>query len=268
MKETQTVKALFFDIDGTLLSPRTARVPESAIKALTCAREHGLLLFAATGRHALALTRLPQIMELKLDGLICLNGQLCLCGGKTVFQNPIPRSEIEAFIRFMRGKDCICQFSGNDLVFCSQDNDAVRDINAEFGIFEPPIFPPERALDMDVLQIELFFREESALQVLAHMPSCRWTRWHAMGVDILRKDGGKWTGIKKIAEHLHLQEGEIMVFGDHDNDVDMLENATFSVALGNGSAQAIAAAKYVTTDIDEDGIYNAFRALLPHIGLA
>lgn len=267
MKETRTVKALFFDIDGTLLSPRTARIPDSAINALTRAREHGLMLFAATGRHALALTRLSQIAELKLDGLICLNGQLCLHGGKTVFQNPIPRSEIEAFIRFMRGKDCICQFSGNDAVFCTGNDDAVRTINEEFGIFEPPIFPPEQALGMDVLQIELFFREENILHVLEHMPSCRSTRWHAMGVDILRKDGGKWTGIQKIAEHLHLNEGEIMVFGDHDNDVDMLLNAKFSVALGNGSAKALSAAKYVTTDIDEDGIYNAFTALLPHIGL-
>ncbi len=267
MKETQTVKALFFDIDGTLLSPRTGRIPDSAVKALRCAREHGLMLFAATGRHSSALTRLPQIAELKLDGLICLNGQLCLHGGKTVFQNPIPRNEVEAFIRFMRGKDCIFQFSGNDLVFCSRNDDEVRTINEEFGIFEPPIYPPEHALSMDVLQIELFFREENALQVLEHMPSCRWTRWHLMGVDILRKDGGKWTGIQKIAEHLHLKEGEIMVFGDHDNDVDMLLNAKFSVALGNGSAQALAAAKYITSDIDEDGIYNAFTALLPHIGL-
>lgn len=268
MKDTRSVKALFFDIDGTLLSHRTARVPESAIKALSCAREHGLMLFAATGRHALALTRLPQITALDLDGLICLNGQLCLYGGKTVFQNPIPRCEIEAFIRFMQGKDCIFQFSGNDLVFCTRRDDTVWDINEKFGIFEPPIFPPERALDMDVLQIELFLREESALEVLNFMPSCCSTRWHAMGVDILRKDGGKWTGIKKIAEHLHLHEGEIMVFGDHDNDVDMLKNATFSVALGNASAKALAAAKHVTTDIDEDGIYNAIRALLPHIGLA
>ncbi len=267
MKDTQTVKALFFDIDGTLLSPRTGRIPESAVRALTCAREHGLLLFAATGRHALALTRETQVAELKLDGLICLNGQLCLYGGKTVFQNPIPRDEIKAFIDYMRERDCICQFSSDDLVFCTRNDDAVRGINEEFGIFEPPIFPPEQALNMDVLQIELFSQEESMLQVLAHMPSCQWTRWHSMGVDILRKDGGKWVGIQKVAEHLHLKEGEIMVFGDHDNDVDMLLNANFSVALGNGSASALAAAKYVTSDIDEDGIYNAFVALLPHIGL-
>ena len=120
---------------------------------------------------------------------------------------------------------------------------------------------------MDVLQIELFFREERLLNVLEHMPSCRWTRWNPVAVDILRKDGGKWIGIQKVAEYLHLKEGELMVFGDHDNDVDMLLNATFSVALGNGSAEALAAAKYVTSDIDEEGIYNAFKALLPHVGL-
>ena len=38
-------KALFYDIDGTLLSEKTGRVPESAVQALKEARAKGHLVF-------------------------------------------------------------------------------------------------------------------------------------------------------------------------------------------------------------------------------
>lgn len=43
-------KALFYDIDGTLLSEKTRRVPESAVQALKEARRQGHLVFINTGR--------------------------------------------------------------------------------------------------------------------------------------------------------------------------------------------------------------------------
>ena len=43
-------KALFFDIDGTLVSFETHRIPSSTIEALEAARAKGLKIFIATGR--------------------------------------------------------------------------------------------------------------------------------------------------------------------------------------------------------------------------
>ena len=44
------IKAIFFDVDGTLLSFRTHRVPDSAVEALQRVREKGVKLFIASGR--------------------------------------------------------------------------------------------------------------------------------------------------------------------------------------------------------------------------
>ena len=41
---------LFFDIDGTLLSEKTGKIPESAVQALHEARRRGHMLFINTGR--------------------------------------------------------------------------------------------------------------------------------------------------------------------------------------------------------------------------
>ena len=42
--------ALFFDIDGTILSEKTKEIPASAIEALKAAKKKGHLLFINTGR--------------------------------------------------------------------------------------------------------------------------------------------------------------------------------------------------------------------------
>ena len=52
---------------------------------------------------------------------------------------------------------------------------------------------------------------------------------------------------------------EIIAFGDSDNDMDMLEFAEIGVAMGNAEVEVKAVADYVTTDIDEDGIWNACK---------
>ena len=42
--------ALFFDIDGTILSEETKEIPKSAIEALLEVKKKGHLLFINTGR--------------------------------------------------------------------------------------------------------------------------------------------------------------------------------------------------------------------------
>ncbi len=75
------------------------------------------------------------------------------------------------------------------------------------------------------------------------------------------QNGGKQIGIPAMAAHYGIRNDEILVFGDGPNDVDMLRDVGFGVAMGNGCAKAKAAANYVTTDVDDDGIYRALKEL-------
>lgn len=50
-----------------------------------------------------------------------------------------------------------------------------------------------------------------------------------------------------------------MAFGDGGNDAAMLTYCGIGVALGGASDEAKAAADYVTSDVDDDGIWNALR---------
>lgn len=78
---------------------------------------------------------------------------------------------------------------------------------------------------------------------------------------LFMRTGGKQIGIPAMAAHYGIRNDEILVFGDGPNDVDMLRDVGFGVAMGNGCAKAKAAANYVTTDVDDDGIYRALKEL-------
>ena len=92
-----------------------------------------------------------------------------------------------------------------------------------------------------------------------YFEKCKITRWCPFGIDIISKTGGKVTGIKKMLEHYGITEQEIIAFGDAENDLDMIEFAGIGVAMGNAKDEVKAVADYVTTDVDENGIWNACK---------
>ena len=86
-------KALFLDVDGTLISFKTHEVPASALAALREAHARGVRLFIATGRAA---ADLDELGEIPYDGVAALNGADCLMrDGRVVARHPIPRSDFE-----------------------------------------------------------------------------------------------------------------------------------------------------------------------------
>ena len=73
------VKALFFDIDGTLVSFNTHRIPDSTVEALRQAKANGVKVYISTGRPKPFINNLGQIADL-IDGYITTTGALCLVG--------------------------------------------------------------------------------------------------------------------------------------------------------------------------------------------
>ena len=61
--------ALFFDIDGTVLSEITKEIPESAVEALKKAREAGHLLFINTGRTYCSVP--AELKRMPFEGYLC-----------------------------------------------------------------------------------------------------------------------------------------------------------------------------------------------------
>ena len=93
------IKAMFFDVDGTLVSFNTHRIPESTIQALQEAHDRGVKIFTATGRPCQLLNNIREVEPI-MDGYILATGALCTYGDHIVREDLIPFDEAHAVVDF------------------------------------------------------------------------------------------------------------------------------------------------------------------------
>jgi len=72
----------------------------------------------------------------------------------------------------------------------------------------------------------------------------------------------KWTGVESMAGLLHLDPERIVTIGDDVNDIQMLQNARLSFAMGSASPQIQRTAKAVTGAQADGGVGQAIEKVL------
>ena len=94
---------------------------------------------------------------------------------------------------------------------------------------------------------------------MPQVPGCASGRWYPTFCDITSATADKARGIRAMADYLGFDISETMAFGDGGNDRPMLCAAGIGVAMGNAVDEVKAHADYVTSTVDEDGVWNALR---------
>ena len=119
--------------------------------------------------------------------------------------------------------------------------------------------PLEEVLQQDVLQLTPFFSAEYEKEIMARMPNCVSGRWHPEFTDITANGADKGKGILAMARHQGFDPKHTIAFGDGGNDTSMILQAGIGIAMGNAIEELKQQADYVTTSVDEDGIFNALQ---------
>lgn len=250
------IKAVFFDIDGTLLSHQSGGVPESARESLRQLKQAGIRIFAATGRHMLELARLP-VQDLPFDGYVTSNGQLCLDGNKTLlYDNPIHPEDTQKLAALFGRMEHPIMIIERNRMYINFINGTVRRAQREISTPVPAV---GAYTGNPVYQFVTYEGPECMGPLAKQLPHCKMSRWNPRAFDIIPGEGGKTAGIRQILRHFHLSREEIMAFGDGENDMDMLDFAGTGVAMGNAGDAVKEHADYVTAGIDQDGVRQALQ---------
>ena len=252
------IKAVFFDIDGTLLSHKTNSVPASAVRALEELRKKGILTFIATGRHLPELKKLHALDCLHFDGAVSLNGQYCCNDAGVIYHCPIDSRDIATLLDYLRENPYPCILVEEDQMYINFHNARVEKVQAMIHSEMPPIGNLSRGYDHPIYQVILYMNDHERT-ALPPMPGIKFTSWNMGGADGIPANGGKSTGIAKVLEHYGIDKSETMAFGDGENDVDMFRAVGTAIAMGNACRSAKEAAHYITDKVDEDGIWNALK---------
>lgn len=262
-KGQRKIKAIFFDIDGTLVSFKTHKVPQETKDAIRRLREQGIKVFVATGR---MLKMVEVLNDIEFDGYITYNGSLCVDSTRenVIFKNTVPQDELEALVERLRRDRFPVSFMCRDEMYVNYLDELVTRV-AKVVEVEPPIERPvEEIIKEDVFQLCIYVDEPHLQRIIDEtLPGCVGMRWIELFADVNVRGMNKQLGIDKMLEHFGIPLECAMAFGDGGNDIPMLQHVPYGVAMGNANDAVKAAAAYVTDDVDDNGLVKA----LEHYGL-
>lgn len=255
-------KALFFDIDETLLSRNTGEVPESAVKALGLARDQGHMTFVNTGR---TITTLPGMFDtLPFDGFLCGCGTYIQYGEEVLSARSIPSKRGEEIIRLIRSCDGDMLLEGREDCYLTRARsrfkkiEKFRDYFRKVGLgnttyIEDGDFRFDKfivCMDENTDRPRLMQGLEEDMDIMDR---------HGGVYEVVPKGYSKATAIAYILEHFHLNPEEIYVFGDSSNDLSMFQYAKHTIAMEHHDPMLDPYTEFITRSVEEDGIYHAMK---------
>lgn len=254
------IKAIFFDIDGTLVSMNTHSMTDRVLETLYALKKKNIKLFIASGRP-------PQIIDnlrdFPFDGIISMNGALIIAGGNIIYRNPLDKEDAMKIAQISNANKIPAFIACDSKCGVNMMNDLSWEM---FSLIK--IAPPE------YMDIEAIARQENIYQVTIYataeeqqnlyMPfvhNAEFPRWHPSFSDIVPKGIDKAGAIKTICSHYGIDTAETIAFGDGGNDKGMLHTAGIGIAMGNAKEDVKNAADMVTLSVEEDGIIAALEKL-------
>ncbi len=275
----------FLDVDGTILEHGTA-IADSTVTAIRTARKNGHLVYLCTGRSAGDIH--PKVREIGYDGAITNGGAYAVRGDELLFADPMPREDTDRLIAYYQAEDIDYFLQSNDAVYASEGVgsmmdeyfaerrkrhlEAARQLGQNDVVDPQPIvqYRPIDEADLDAIAKTTFIsrRSDSVDRARADLGD----RFHVIPGSIPLPGGSngeiglrgttKGSAIVRVLEVLGMDAADAIGIGDSWNDAEMFDVVGSPVAMGNADpALKERAGGNVTTDVLDDGVWNAFVRL-------
>ena len=247
------IQILFFDIDGTLVDPRTGRISEKTKEALNRLRTNGRKLFIATGRPPASL---PDLTGICFDGFITVNGSLCYTAEEVIHHTPLAPEAVQKVIQNAAALGRPVTVATRDRLSANGWDPDLADYYRLAGLELTVDENFEAACREDVYQMMLGCREKDHPAIIRGAAGADITFSWDRAADVIPAGSGKAAAIRKVLEFYHLIPAQAMAFGDGFNDIEMLQTVGTGVAMGNADPRVQAIAKGHCSPVWDEGIYH------------
>ena len=272
------MKAIFFDIDGTLID-FDGSIPASTLDALHQAQAKGHAIFLCSGRSKGMID--PRLLGFGFDGIVASSGAYVEYHNEVLLANYMSEDIVRSLISYMDEHHMAYIFQcTNKIVSTTEGNQ--RFFVAMGGNPEDENNSVNSLLDSRV-------SDDALLDHLSQYPDIEKAAYACsdVGVDQVRSDlspifdvtamsfkdaadsAGEITkagvnkalGIQKVMDHLGITREDVIAFGDGANDYEMIAFAGVGVAMGNASDELKDLADMVTDSVSAHGVYNGMKQL-------
>lgn len=267
------IKMVGTDLDGTLLNSKK-QLSEYTSKVLSQAIEEGCIVLAATGRPYSALPKdLKDFPGMKYA--VTTNGArvLDMETKETIFSNLLPIDIALQVLAIYQEYDVIDEVFINGVGYTHEEpmrrvveyaetptmanymlttRTPVQDVGETIRRFGEPVDKVRAIFKYDK-------EREEAIKRMKQIPGIEISASSPKDLDANKSGINKGIALVKLGEYLGIKREEIMACGDDVNDLELLKEVGFAVAVENARDEIKEIADYITDTNDNDGVAKAIE---------
>ena len=261
--DDKCVKLIVSDLDGTFLdgvsTSKYKKVPKINSEIINKLSEKGIGFVPASGRD------LPSIKELlhdikEIKYYSCFNGARIFKGEELIYSEKMDKEMCLDILKKAIELDLkYSGTSGYDVCYSEMDKEYYTESslkNSKYTFHSNENFDNLKAFDFEKM---VFFGSEEKFKILRKYVEENYSdKVNIFGsgdnvMDIVSKKCSKGNSLRIIADDMEIATDEIMVFGDNENDLSMLLEAGYPVAMANSKDFVLEKIKAHTKKTNEDG---------------
>lgn len=264
-----SIKLVAVDLDGTLLTSQNQVSAENK-QAIQKAKEQGVKVVLVTGRPLKGMLHILKECNLLEEGDIGLtyNGGLVQWthSGETLRQIALPKEDVLDVYALSEQLELPCNFIDLDTVY-----------EPRYPAGKASLYPsimkalPSKPIDVNDLpetfpinKIVMSWHAEELDEKIPLIPDLYHEKYTIFKsrknlLEILPKSVDKGKGLILLSEVLGISVDKMMAIGDQENDLAMVQQAGFGVAMGNATQIVKDAAQFITKTNDEHGVAYAIE---------
>lgn len=271
--ETADVRLVVVDMDGTLLDGE-GELPEGLWQTLDALRARGVLFSPASGRQYAALHgHFARVSE----GMVFLaeNGSYVVRDGEELVSSPIADATVRRALQL--GREASEGHADCGVVLCGKRSAYIERTDARFVEAALPYYLAlERVPDLladdgplahdEIVKVATFDLDDAERNVLPVLQQLSGEAQVVLSshhwVDLMLPGANKGAALRRMQDALGITRDQTMAFGDFRNDLEMLAEARFSIAMANAHPDVLAASSYVAPPNTDRGVLRALDASL------
>jgi Cof subfamily protein (haloacid dehalogenase superfamily) len=264
--DLNNVKLVVSDMDGTLLNDK-GEVSTRFFELFKKLHQQNILFCAASGRQYDSI--IDKLATIKDDiYVIAENGGIAKKADKVLLLKALNTKKVINVVPVLRNiKDA-------NIVLCSQDTAFIESNDVDFIRYFQEYYHSYSIVD-DLIEVA---KITSILKIAVYHPSSSedfiYPEIKHLKEDYLLKISGqnwldisddkanKGNALREVQKLLNISKEETMVFGDYLNDIEMLQEATFSFAMANAHNDITKIANYATRSNNNFGVESILEKLI------
>lgn len=259
MKERK-IKAISIDLDGTLLNSKS-RVSNKNRDAIQNCMDENIKIIISSAKTAGYIRALMEDLSLR-DPQICSGGAIIIDKGpKPLYELKIcpsyARQIIEYARDFQEGTTIAC--SNASLYYENWQNSLEHILKSGEKLVYTEDLTAKEILE-NALMFSITIEQNSHLEIFLKKKfnsRLQITRGGKFFLTILNEQASKANALKSILSMFNLASENVMAIGDSQNDMETLQYAGTSIAMGNAIEELKKIADHIVKDHDHDGVADA-----------